>query len=345
MNGTLSGKKSAVNAYITETSKIFGDVDWKCSKVAPESYRINVNLKSIKSDDDQAFDNLIVKQFPSIVGNNPELKYSVSETGIHLSPDEFHDKIKQSRVEGRDDFILVDVRNSYEYAVGHFKDAINPNTRNFNSFEGWIDKAKDNNVFDGKKNILMYCTGGIRCEKASIQLKKKLYNGGEQAPKVFQLEGGIHRYLERFGDNPTESFFQGKNFVFDKRIVQSLESDNVSEISGDQAVVGSCSVCLKSFDKIRDDRRCRKCRLLILVCDDCDLKLAKDYFCSEHRYLDPKVYKSDPSRLQDLRNRLEQIDNHLSSEELRGRRLQSKRTALKRRKQELEKLLNLVMNT
>ena len=91
-------------------------------------------------------------------------------------------------------------------SIGHFDGALNPKTRRFGQFSEWVDQELDD--LRTKDKILMYCTGGIRCEKASAYLK---YLGLEN---VYQLQGGIHRYLEAFPDG---GFFKGKNFVFDQR--------------------------------------------------------------------------------------------------------------------------------
>jgi UPF0176 protein len=106
-------------------------------------------------------------------------KGGVEGTGVHLTPSEFHEAL------GRDDGICIDVRNGFEYDVGHFKNALNLNTYTYSETWSALDNVlKDK---DPANNIYMYCTGGIRCEKASAYVKAKGYKN------VFQLEGGIHR--------------------------------------------------------------------------------------------------------------------------------------------------------
>ena len=115
--------------------------------------------------------------------------------------------------------------------------------------------------------VLMYCTGGIRCEKASIMLKQR----GVQ--DVFQLSGGIHRYLERYPDG---GLFKGKNFVFDKRI--SLGPATA-------AVVGTCRYCTTPYDTLHGGRLCTVCREMVLVCPSCRATL-KELHCDAHASLE-----------------------------------------------------------
>lgn len=108
-------------------------------------------------------------------------------------------------------------------------------------------------LFEGKK-VMMYCTGGIRCEKATAYLKTK------GVDDVYQLEGGIHMYMERFTDG---GLFQGKNFVFDKRGAMACKGAKV---------VGKCSLCQGPWDTLAGDRVCCVCREPLLVCPDCKVK-------------------------------------------------------------------------
>jgi len=175
----------------------------------------------------------------------------------------------------------VDVRNPIEYEVGHFvsplttEPAINPGMVTFASFDvGFC--AKQAEALRGKK-VLMYCTGGIRCEKASAMLRKR---GVEE---VSQLKGGIHRYLEEFGD---DGYFKGLNFVFDRRVVMSgSDSKGPDNIEGDsqpsQEVVGRCYECDAPFDQVSGSNICTVCRDVCLICTECKQKL-REYHCRRH---------------------------------------------------------------
>ncbi len=132
-----------------------------------------------------------------------------SVTGEYISPKDWNDFVQ------RDDVILIDARNEYETMIGHFKNAIDPQTDTFTEFPEWITGFIDQNLED--KKIAMYCTGGIRCEKASSYLKSK---GIED---VYQLQGGILKYLEEIPEE--DSLWEGECFVFDQRV--SIKHDLV----------------------------------------------------------------------------------------------------------------------
>ena len=108
----------------------------------------------------------------------------------------------------------------------------------------------------------MYCTGGVRCEKASAFLRQ------QGVPEVYQLKGGIHRYLEQYPDGGK---FRGSNFVFDGRVVQKTDT-----------VVGRCCRCDTAWDQLNGRRVCAVCKTLVLACDPC---AEEELFCDQHRSL------------------------------------------------------------
>lgn len=183
--------------------------------------------------------------------------------GVHLDPEDFHTQLKDPNV------VVLDVRNNNEYMIGHFENAVNPKTRFFSE---WCQYADGHIEEFSKKKVLMYCTGGIRCEKASAYLKQK----GVQ--EVFQLNGGIHKYMERFPDGGE---FMGKNYVFDRRV--AMESNN-SEI------IGRCCECGCPFDRLFGDRVCCVCRDALLVCDKCKAEKNGNYYCETHSNLRGMYY-------------------------------------------------------
>lgn len=125
-----------------------------------------------------------------------------TKTGIDLSPAEWRELIKQ------DDVVLLDNRNSFEFRLGHFKNAIDPKVSNFRDFPRYVSEHLDEWKKDGKR-IAMYCTGGIRCEKTSAWMR-------DMNIPVYQLEGGILNYFKAMPD--AEKDWQGECFVFDNRI-------------------------------------------------------------------------------------------------------------------------------
>jgi UPF0176 protein len=132
--------------------------------------------------------------------------------GRHLQPDEW-----RNVMESNEDFVIIDVRNNYESKVGHFEGAIQPDVENFYDFPQWLDEAD----IPKDKKVLMYCTGGIRCEKFSVLMKEK---GWED---VNQLHGGILNYAKK----EKGKHFKGKCFVFDDRLVVPVDEENLQPIS------------------------------------------------------------------------------------------------------------------
>lgn len=120
--------------------------------------------------------------------------------GTYVKPEEWNALIQ------REDVILIDTRNDYEYRLGHFEKAINPDTPSFRAFPAYI---RENPDIDKDRPVAMYCTGGIRCEKATSYLIEQGFR------KVFHLEGGILKYLEQIEE--ADSLWSGDCFVFDQR--------------------------------------------------------------------------------------------------------------------------------
>ncbi|CAK4679515.1 hypothetical protein LEN26_017425 [Aphanomyces euteiches] len=244
INGTLGGTPESIQAYIDAmASQPFSDVDWKLSTA-----------------DELPFNDLLIRRVKEIVSIElPDDECRVSDTGIHLKPEEFH-----AALESTANAAVIDVRNNYEFNIGHFKNAMNPSTRRFGQFPQWVRDHLEE--LQTKDSILMYCTGGIRCEKASAYLKHLGLSN------VYQLQGGIHRYLEAFPDGGA---FVGKNFVFDQRVAMSSSNDQV---------VGHCQGCDSAHDVI-SGIRCSYCRMHVMLCTACDDKLDRPVFCHDHEWM------------------------------------------------------------
>ncbi len=191
-----------------------------------------------------AFYKLRIKVRPSLVADGlSEEEYDLSQRGDHLSPEEFHHLVEEA------DTVVVDMRNHYETEIGHFKNAILPGSE---SFREELDKVLEQLREKGDKKVLLYCTGGIRCEKASAYLKKQ---GIED---VHQLKGGVISYAREIRRKGIESRFIGKNFVFDERLAEKVTDD----------VVARCHQCGRPSDR---SVNCRNlgCNLLFIQCTDC----------------------------------------------------------------------------
>jgi len=188
--------------------------------------------------------------------NNPENKNKSAKFSVD-SPDLIRGECPPGLGPGSRP-ILIDCRNEYEWKVGKFEDAILPPTRQFSEFPKFADELIEkyklrvsSSDTEAPTAVMMYCTGGIRCERGSAYLRSK----GVQ--NVYQLEGGIHRYLEKY---PKGGKYRGKLFVFDKRRI--IQTDTAE-------VVGRCELCSRPHDTYNDKVRCSLCRALALVCDTC----------------------------------------------------------------------------
>lgn len=169
--------------------------------------------------------------------------FDVTATGKHVNATEFN-KLADDK-----NTIIVDMRNHYESEVGHFKNAICPDVDTFREelqlVEDLMKEHKD-------KNLLMYCTGGIRCEKASAWMRHQGFKN------VFQLDGGIIEYARQVKEQHLENKFIGKNFVFDERLGERISDD----------IIAVCHQCGKPCD---DHTNCKNdgCHLLFIQCKDC----------------------------------------------------------------------------
>jgi UPF0176 protein len=203
--------------------------------------RLNVALEH----DNKSFLKLKVKVRNKIVadGLNDET-FDVTNRGIHLNAEEFNEMLINPNT------ICVDMRNHYESEIGYFEGAITPDV---DTFRGSLDSIEED-LKDNKedKNLLMYCTGGIRCEKASAYYKHRGFKN------VFQLEGGIIEYTRQIKQEGIENKFIGKNFVFDHRRSERITED----------VVSSCHQCGNPCDA---HTNCANdgCHLLFIQCDAC----------------------------------------------------------------------------
>jgi UPF0176 protein len=212
-----------------------------------------VRLNSAVQSDDRAFFKLIVKLRSKIVADGIEdPAFDPSNTGVHLDAAAFNALTDQP------DTVLIDMRNHYESEVGHFEHAILPDVDTFREEIAYVE-----NMLKGQedKNIVMYCTGGIRCEKASAYLKHKGF------PKVHQLEGGIIKYARDAKEQGLPIKFKGVNFVFDERLAERISED----------VIAVCHQCGNPFD-LHTNCANEACHILFIQCEQC--KNEMDNCCS-----------------------------------------------------------------
>jgi len=180
--------------------------------------------------------------------------FDVTNKGQHLNAQEFN------ALTSSDDCLLVDFRNHYEHEVGHFKDAILPDVDTFRDSLPLIEET----VLKGNedKKVIMYCTGGIRCEKASAWFKHRGFKN------VYQLDGGIIKYANDCKSQSLENKFLGKNFVFDERRGERISPD----------IISTCHQCGTPCDE-HTNCAFEGCHLLFIQCPACKSKL--ENCCSE----------------------------------------------------------------
>jgi len=213
------------------------------------SFLKNVRLNIAIEQDNMSFLKLKVKVRHKIVadGLNDDA-FDVTNKGVHVDAKKFNELIDDP------DTILVDMRNHYESEIGHFKNAITPDVDTFRDSLDIIEK--DLSAHKEDKKLVMYCTGGIRCEKASAYYKHKGFQ------QVYQLEGGIIEYTRQVKNQNLENKFKGKNFVFDHRRGERISDD----------VIAQCHQCGAPCD---DHVNCANeaCHLLFIQCKPCAEKM------------------------------------------------------------------------
>ena len=236
INGTISGLKKDCQKYMEmmKADPRFATIDFK-----------------VEEHEGHGFEKLHVRVKDEIVHSGlKDIDPSV-KTGTHLEPREF------KKIKDRDDVIVLDVRSNYEHKIGKFKNALTLDIENFRDFPekvNELEKYKD-------KKIITYCTGGIKCEKASAYLLEKGFKD------VYQLHGGIIKYgIEEGGED-----FEGKCYVFDNRVVADINKVNPK-------VISECYVCGEKCDRMVNCANA-ECNKHIPMCESCSEKL--DGACSE----------------------------------------------------------------
>ncbi len=204
-----------------------------------------IRLNIAVEHDDHSFLKLTVKVRDKIVADGlVDETFDVTNIGIHLKAKQFNELLEDPNT------IVVDMRNHYESEIGHFTNAIKPDVDTFRESLPIIEDQLAAHKSD--KKLLMYCTGGIRCEKASAYFKHKGFEN------VYQLEGGIIEYTRQVKEEGLQSKFIGKNFVFDHRLGERITDDIVSQ----------CHQCGKPCD-VHTNCINEGCHLLFIQCEEC----------------------------------------------------------------------------
>lgn len=244
LNGTVSGTTEACQAYINHINQDgrFAGIEFKIDEVDKPSFmKMHCRYKS-----EIVHSGL---KDPSYI--NPTV-----QTGKHLEPKEF------AEMKDRDDVVVLDVRSNYEHSMGKFKNAVTLDIDNFRDFPAMINELAQ---YKDKK-VLTYCTGGIKCEKASALLLKEGFKD------VYQLHGGIIKY----GKEAEGKDFEGKCYVFDNRIAVDVNTVNPT-------VISTCRNCGKTTSKMINCAN-PECNEHFTQCDDCGTALegACSVECKEH---------------------------------------------------------------
>ena len=216
INGTIAAKKEKhLNKALMHLKNLkgFNDLDIKFSDSKKNPFiRLKIKLKQeIVTIGDKSID-------------------PTKSVGAYVNPEDWNSLLEQENI------LLIDTRNDYEYSIGSFKDSINPKTQKFRDFPKWLKNQDFTNEDKNNKKVAMFCTGGIRCEKASSLMKNEGFK------KVYHLKGGILKYFESVSKE--KSLWNGECFVFDDRV--SVKHDLSV---GDYDMCHGCRMPITETDK------------------------------------------------------------------------------------------------
>ena len=244
--GRIYVAKEGINAQLSVPATNFGAFKSHLDSISfLEGVRLNIAIEQ----DNKSFLKLKVKVRHKILADGlNDQTFDVTNKGVHVGAEQFNQLIEDP------DTVLVDMRNHYESEIGHFKNAVTPDVDTFRDSLDIIEDQLSEHKED--KNLVMYCTGGIRCEKASAYYKHKGFK------RVFQLEGGIIEYTRQVREQNLENKFIGKNFVFDHRRAERISDE----------IIAQCHQCGKPCDTHVNCAN-EACHLLFIQCEECAAKM------------------------------------------------------------------------
>ena len=292
--GRIYIASEGINAQLSMPSQNLTEFKTKLDSI---NFLKEIRLNVAVEHDDFSFLKLKVKIRNKIVADGlSENSFDLSNNGTHVNASEFNTLIENPNT------LLVDMRNHYESEIGHFDGAILPDVDSFRESLPIIEKkfAKHKK----SKNIVMYCTGGIRCEKASAFLKHKGYE------KVYQLDGGIIEYARQVDQEKINNKFLGKNFVFDHRRSEAVSDE----------IIANCHQCGEKCDTHINCAN-EACHLLFIQCEKC----AKEFnnCCSEECYKINSLSLEDQKKLRKGKKNSNQIFKKGRSEVLKFKKTSS----------------------
>ncbi|MDB4227596.1 rhodanese-related sulfurtransferase, partial [Flavobacteriaceae bacterium] len=240
--GRIYVANEGINAQLSVPAKQFETFKASLDAITfLEGVRLNIAIEQ----DNKSFLKLTVKVRNKIVSDGlKDEKFDVTQRGIHVNAQEFNDLLNDKNA------LCVDMRNHYESEIGHFDKAITPDVDTFRDSLPIIEEELE--AYKEDRKIVMYCTGGIRCEKASAYFKHKGFK------EVYQLEGGIIEYARQVKAQSLENKFIGKNFVFDERRSERISEDVIAQCHQCGAPCDSHVNCINEA-----------CHLLFIQCAAC----------------------------------------------------------------------------
>jgi UPF0176 protein len=246
--GRIYVAHEGINAQLSVPAKRFEQFKAQLKTITfLKEVRLNIAIEQ----NNKSFLKLTIKVRKKIVADGLEdSSFDVTKKGKHVSAQEFNQLLEDENT------ICLDMRNHYESEIGHFKNAVTPDVDTFRESLPLIEE--DFAAHKEDKNLLMYCTGGIRCEKASAYFKHKGFKN------VYQLEGGIIEYARQVKSLGVENKFVGKNFVFDER-----RGERISE-----EVIAQCHQCGAPCDTHVNCAN-EACHLLFIQCSACQEKMSQ----------------------------------------------------------------------
>jgi len=257
LNCTLTGSPEGIRGFcegLRTWNPTFQDTDFKITDGLDPKERFKA--LTVRKTEELVGYGLAGDRAPALATNKAE----------HLEATDYHEAMKQPNT------VIVDVRNYYESAIGHFNppeggaELIDPKLRNSHEFPRWLNMPETQEKLKGKK-VLMYCTGGIRCERASALLDQMTEASPElNLQSIAMVRGGIERYMKTY---PEGGFWKGKNYLFDRRFEQVPEAKSSEALKKD--IESYCCVCHVPWDQYRGQNKCSRkdCKVPVLVCTKC----------------------------------------------------------------------------
>ncbi len=242
LNATASGPSDELRIFVERAGEL----------LAPGFRYLNVKSSWIEPGEKLPFLEFVVKVRREIVTlKRTDLLPHEPNSTTHLSPEEWHRRLQEPTA------VIIDTRNTYESVIGTFRGALTPEIEEFSEFPEWVDKTPLNKTAP----TFIFCTGGIRCEKAIRSLEEKGFEN------VYQLDGGILNYINHFPKNETSaSLWDGECFVFDNRIA----------VDGSGKASQKYSACPHCGQPAQHATFCLRCDSPALLCDCCYEKQAAD---------------------------------------------------------------------